>query len=349
MPFEVIRNDIAKVTADAIVDTANPKPRIGAGADHAIHLGAGPELLEARKAIGDIQPGHVAVTPAFGLKAKYIIHAVGPAWKGGNENEETLLRQTYDNALKAAVDHQCKSVAFPLMSTGTYGFPKEKGMPIAVSAFTDFLMSHNIRIILVVFDRVVFELSGQLLDDVHGYVDDNYVDAMHAEEYDIHQCVTDYEKLKERLSDQRRSEIKSIIGIEETATPRCRTSTQLSEIVEQTDVSFHGKLFQLIDERGFKEPTVYKAADISRQQFSQIRSNPNYHPTRNAAIRFALALKLDYEATQEFLSSAGYTLTQSNPADIIVKCCIDRGEFDTVKINSELYERNLPLLSNARE
>lgn len=349
MPFEIIRNDIAKVKADAIVNTANPEPRIGAGTDHAIHRDAGPQLLEARKKIGSIAPGEVAVTPAFNLNAKYVIHTVGPTWQGGDKGEEQILRYAYDNALEAAVFHNCKTVAFPLMATGTYGFPKDKGMSIAISAFTEFLMTHDIRIILVVFDKPVFELASQLFDDLHNCVDENYVDAASIEEYGIQRCATSYQEFTTRLSDFRKP-----IGVVGTALiqskfPSGERDTGLKELVSQPRVSFHKKLFQLIDERGLKDSDVYKRADISKQQFSQIRNNPAYIPTRSAAIRLALALKLDYEATQDFLGSAGYMLSPSIPADVIVEYCIRHGEYNAVTINVELDTYHQPPLSKVRE
>lgn len=249
MPFEIIRNDIAKVKADAIVNTANPEPRIGAGTDHAIHRDAGPQLLEARKKIGSIAPGEVAVTPAFNLNAKYVIHTVGPTWQGGDKGEEQILRCAYDNALEAAVFHNCKTVAFPLMATGTYGFPKDKGMSIAISAFTEFLMTHDIRIILVVFDKPVFELASQLFDDLHNCVDENYVDAASIEEYGIQRRATSYQEFTTRLSDFRKP-----IGVVGTALiqskfPSGERDTGLKELVSQPRVSFHKKLFQLICQR----------------------------------------------------------------------------------------------------
>lgn len=349
MPFEIIRNDIAKVNADAIVNTANPEPKIGAGTDHAIYRDAGPRLLEARKRIGNIAPGEVAVTPAFNLNAKYVIHAVGPAWQGGDRGEEQILRRAYDNALTAAVLHHCKTVAFPLMATGTYGFPRDKGMSIAISAFTDFLITHDIQIVLVVFDKPVFELAGQLFDDLHHYVDESYVDAARTEEYDIRQCADSYQELTARLTGHHTAA--GLIG------PAPAQSSSLSderypglrELVSRPKASFHKKLFQLIDEQGLKDPDVYKRADISRQQFSRIRNDPAYTPTKSAAIRLALALRLDHEATQELLGSAGYVLSQSIPADLIVSYCIQHGEYDAVTINVELDNHHQPPLSKARE
>ena len=126
MPFEIVRNDLTNMRVDAIVNTANPRPVIGLGTDSMIHEKAGPQLLAARQTIGHIVCGSAAITPAFRLPAKYVIHTVGPVWDGGSYGEENLLRSCYDRSLKLALEHGCQSIAFPLISTGNYGFPKDK-------------------------------------------------------------------------------------------------------------------------------------------------------------------------------------------------------------------------------
>ena len=178
MPFEIVRNDITKMAVDAIVNTANPKPVIGAGTDSMIHEAAGPGLLVARQAIGRIDVGCAEITPAFDLQAKYVIHTVGPVWDGGSYGEEESLRSCYDNSLKLAVENKCKSIAFPLISTGNYGFPKDKALQIAISAFSAFLLEHEIQIYLVVFDRTSFKLSEKLFQSVASYIDENYVETV---------------------------------------------------------------------------------------------------------------------------------------------------------------------------
>ena len=160
MAFEIIRNDITRVAADAIVNTANPRPVVGGGTDSAVYLAAGRlRLLAARKKIGDIAPGQAVSTPAFRLSAKYIIHTVGPVWQDGTQGERETLRQCYANSLSLAESLGCESVAFPLISTGSYGFPKEEGLRIALEEIGRFLLLHEMRVILVVFDRSAVALS----------------------------------------------------------------------------------------------------------------------------------------------------------------------------------------------
>ncbi len=176
MPFQIIRSDITKVKADAIVNTANPFPVIGSGTDSAIYHAAGEhQLLEERIKIGNIAPGQVAVTPAFALSAKYIIHTVGPAWKDGNHGEQDILHSCYEKSLAKAAELKVDSIAFPLIATGVYGFPKDEALNIALVEIGKFLLTHDMRVILVVFDRKAFELSGQLVGDIDEFIDDHGV------------------------------------------------------------------------------------------------------------------------------------------------------------------------------
>ena len=166
MPFEIVRNDITNMRVDAIVNTANPRPVIGAGTDSMIHKKAGPELLVVRQKIGDIDRGCAAITPAFNLHAKYVIHTVGPVWLDGDHNEAAQLYNCYSNSLKLAVENKCKSIAFPLISTGNYGFPKDQALQIAIAVFSSFLLEHEMQIYLVVFDNVAYKLSEKLFHGV---------------------------------------------------------------------------------------------------------------------------------------------------------------------------------------
>lgn len=183
MPFEIVRNDITAMAVDAIVNTANPKPVIGSGTDAAIHEKAGPLLLKARKFIGSMQTCEARITPGFRLPAKYVIHTVGPVWEDGYFHEEQLLRQCYDNVLKLAARHRITSIAFPLISTGNYGFPKKLALKIAIDSFSAFLMDHDMHIYLVVFSKDAYELSEKLVGDVKSYIDEKYAERIIGKEY----------------------------------------------------------------------------------------------------------------------------------------------------------------------
>ena len=185
MPFEIVRNDIVNMQVDAIVNTANPQPIVGYGCDAGVHKKAGPKLLEARKKIGDIGVGQVAITPGFDLYADYVVHAVGPVWQDGKHNEKNLLRQCYDRALKLAWEYKCDSIAFPLLSAGNHGFPKALALQIAIAAFSSFLMEHEMQIYLVVFSNDAFALSEKLFHSVASYIDENYIQDKKLDEYGV--------------------------------------------------------------------------------------------------------------------------------------------------------------------
>ena len=331
MPFEIVRNDITKMQVDAIVNTANPRPVIGAGTDSRIHEAAGPKLLLARQAIGPIAVGCAAVTPAFNLQAKYVIHTVGPVWDGGSYDEETLLRNCYDNALKLALEHRCKSIAFPLISAGNYGFPKDKALQIAISAFSAFLLDHEMQIYMVVFNRDAYKLSEKLFTHIASYIDQNYVDICELASYGAEERICASRHRQDRMACER-------------SMPCTPKALSLEDMLKQADAGFTEKLLELIDKTGKKDSEVYKKANISKQHFSKIRNNPNYKPTKPTAIALALALELNLEDTKDLLERAGYALTNSSKFDLIIRYFIEQGNYNVVEINLALYEFDQTLL-----
>ena len=335
MPFEIVRNDITNMRVDAIVNTANPRPVIGLGVDSAIHEKAGPQLLTARQEIGHIDMGCAAITPAFQLAAKYVIHTVGPVWDGGSYGEEALLRNCYDNSLGLAVEHGCQSIAFPLISTGNYGFPKDKALQIAISAFSQFLMEHEMQIYLVVFDQTSYKLSEKLFQGVASYIDQHYVDAWQMATY-----AAEAPRINRRRREIDRCET---MAMRECA-PCASKAMSLEDMLKQADAGFTETLLKLIDQTGKKDSEVYKKANISKQHFSKIRNNPNYKPTKPTAIALALALELDLEATKDLIGRAGYALTNSSKFDLIIRYFIEQGNYNVVEINMALYEFDQPLL-----
>ena len=334
MPFTIVRNDITKMRVDAIINTANPRPVIGSGVDSAIHAKAGPELLEARKAIGSIAPGSAAVTPAFGLDAKYVIHTVGPVWQGGGFDEEALLRSCYDNALDLAAERGCGSVAFPLISSGNYGFPKDRALQIAVSAFSAFLMEREMDIFLVVFDQKAYRLSEQLFRDVKSYIDQHFVDECERATYG--------RRMRRRRDTELLCEKSAVAEMTPCAMPRM----SLDEFLRAKDAGFTEKLLELIAERGLKNSAVYKRANISKQHFSKIINDPNAKPSKPTAIALALALELDLEETRDLIGRAGYALTNSSTFDLIVRYFIEKRQYNVVEINIALYEFDQSLLGS---
>ena len=350
MPFEIIRGDIAEIKADAIVNTANPNPVIGAGVDAGIHKKAGPKLLEARKKIGPIATGQAAVTSAFGLDAKFVIHAVGPAWEDGANGEETLLRRCYDNALALAAKKRCKSVAFPLLSAGNYGFPKAKALQIAVNAFSTFLMDHEMRIILVVFDREAFALSEKLFQSVQSYIDEHYIRQKLQEEYAVADSSDLYRAIRERRQSRReepkvfQSAMPPDIPDMQMAAPAAAAPASLDDMLKKTDAGFSETLLKLIDRTGKKDAEIYKKANIDRKLFSKIRSNLAYKPSKTTALAFAIALELDLNETRDLIGRAGYALSHSSKFDIIVEYFILQQNYNVMELNETLFAFDQPLL-----
>ena len=339
MPFEIVRNDITKMSVDAIVNTANPKPVIGSGTDTAVHKKAGPELLKARQCIGRIEPGHAAITPAYNLDAKYVIHTVGPIWIDGSHDETLLLQGCYENSLHLAAENGCQSIAFPLISTGNYGFPKDRALQIAISVFSSFLLEHEMEIYLVVYDHKAFKLSEKLFQNVASYIDENYVDERKLDFFEL-------EEEERRMRPLWAVEACESLTINESVlhAPSEAKATTLEDILDQTDAGFTETLLKLIDETGKKDSEIYKKANVSKQHFSKIRNNPHYQPTKATAIAFALALELDVEQTNDLIGRAGYTLTRSSRFDLIVQYYIEKKNFNIVEINVTLYEFDQTLL-----
>ncbi len=376
MPFQIIRDDITRVRADAIVNTANPMPGIGGGTDFAIHQAAGPGLLEARKKIGVLQPGQSAATPAYGLSAKYVLHTVSPAWIDGSHNEEALLRRAYDAALNLADSLGCRSAAFPLMAAGTYGFPHELALATAVRAFTDFLLDHEMQIELVLFNARAFGLAGSLFDDLKSYVDDHYVSARIEEEYRIDQTPravcpdaarrpAAYSEGMSSPSQKRRPSPPQAPAPCQSSAPKekyrlkiglarkqsaadeltCYSAADsLEELLRTSECGFSEYLLDLLRERDGRDSEVYKRAEVSKQLFSRILNTRDYQPTKSTAIQLAIGLQLDLPQTQKLLEKAGYALTRSSKADLVVQYYIERRIYSVSFINEALYDCGLPLL-----
>jgi len=344
MPFEIVRNDITNMRVDAIVNTANPRPVIGLGTDSMIHDKAGPDLLIARQEIGSIDVGCAAITPAYNLHAKYVIHTVGPVWDNGSYGEEVLLRNCYDNSLKLAVENKCDSIAFPLISTGNYGFPKDKALQIAISAFSTFLLEHEMLIYLVVFDRTSFKLSEKLFQSVASYIDENYVGEGEIASYSARENIRSYRR---RRREMEVCESCAMLDELQPCVPmQASKAMSLEDMLKQTDAGFAETLLNLIDQTGKKDSEIYNRANVSRQHFSKIRNNPDYRPTKATAVAFAIALELDLEQTKDLIGRAGYALTNSSKFDVIIRFFIESRNYNMMDINTALFEFDQTLLGS---
>ena len=323
MPIQIVRNDITKMNCDAIVNAANQTLLGRGGVDGAIHRAAGPELLAECKTLGGCHTGEAKITGAHRLPCKYIIHTVGPVWLGGGRHEEEKLISCYRNSLKLAEDYHCDSVAFPLISAGAYGYPKEQALQIAVSEICKFLIHHDIMVYIVVFDKDCFQISKRLIHDITEYIDECYVEAH-------------YEDNTTRLF--------TYLFDDDEPEYHQRAPLNLRDAIGQIDESFSEMLMRKIDEKGMTDVQCYKKANVDRKLFSKIRSNLQYKPKKTTAAAFAVALELPFDEAKDLLSKAGYSLTHSNKFDIIIECFIKKGEYDIFTINEALFEFDQVLL-----
>lgn len=353
MPFQIIRNDITKVKADAIVNTANPKVAIGSGVDTAIYNAAGRDkLFAAREKIGPIEPGDVAITPAFDLDAKYIIHAVGCWWEGGDHGEAELLGQCYDKALLLAAKKKCKSIAFPVMATGCYGFPKKLGMEIAVESFTKFLEEHDMEIYLVVFNRETVNISGELGEEVRSFIDDEYVDVAFEDEYaekGLPEGLSNasvYMRMPElTVGSAPMAGIPHSGGIPAKKIKKALKAESLDDVLKgiYTD-SFEKHLQQLINKKGLKNSEVYAAANINKQYFSKLLKG-KVKPSKEKVLALAVGLHLNMDETIDFLGLAGYAISPISQTDAVVRYFIEHENYNVIKIDMVLFDYGLDPLS----
>lgn len=331
MPFQIIRNDITKVRADVIVNTANPKPQTGSGTDSAVYAAAGADaLLEARKKIGDIAPGQAAVTPAFHLPAKYIIHTVGPAWLDGQHDEKGILRACYENSLALAAELKAESIAFPLIATGVYGFPKDEALNIALSEIGKFLLTHEMNVILVVLGKAAFALSEKLMGSIDAYLDEHQVRELENAEYADGRILEAYRR--RRAMQQYEN------------SPVSGSSRTIEEMLDSAGDTFQQRLFRLIDASGLDDVTVYKKANIDRKVFSSIRCKKDYKPSKKTAVAFSVALELPMREMLDLLACAGITLSKSDKFDLIISYCVQNGIYDIFEINAVLFKYGQPIL-----
>lgn len=357
MPLQIIRADISRVKADAIVNTANPYVGVGAGVDAAIYERAGrEELLAARERIGILQPGEVAYTEAFGLDAAYLFHTVAPVWQGGSHGEAGTVKECYQKSLELAKELRCESVAFPLLAAGSCGFPREEALRTAVDCIRGFLERNEMLVYLAVFDEQSFRLSGKFFDGIDEYIDAHYVKERTAEEYKASRPVRGFlrnrptvlrdEEISGRAAgkkaeggDGRKRERRPMpVGEAMPAAQAfCAAPRSLEDVIAQLGETFGERLFRMIDERGMTDVEVYKRANLDRKLFSKIRCNPEYRPKKKTALALAIALKLNLDDTRDLLARAELALSPGSRSDLIVQYFIERQVYDIYTINMALF------------
>ena len=328
MPLEIVRNDITKMKVDAIVNAANETLLGGGGVDGCIHRAAGPELLAECRTLGGCKTGDAKITKAYRLPCQYVIHTVGPVWNGGSHGERELLVSCYRTSLALAKEHGCETVAFPLISSGIFGYPKDQALRVAVDTIGEFLLHNDMTVYIVIFSRTAYQISSKLFADIAEYVDDHYVDAH-----------TDSQR--ERL--RRMSVLESrTLSADAAAAPMAVGG--LDSLLAHLDAGFSETLLKLIDRSGKKDSEIYKKANVDRKLFSKIRNNPDYKPSKPTAVAFAIALELSLPETCDLIARAGYALSPSSKFDVIIEYFIMQRDYDIFKINEALFAFDQSLL-----
>ena len=345
MPFIVVRDDITKMKVDAIVNAANNNLQMGSGVCGAIFVAAGKdELRAACNKLAPLETGTATITPGFNLSAKYIIHTVGPIYQASQDKKcEFLLQQAYLNSLELAVVNNCESVAFPVLSGGNYGYPKDKALKVAKITIESFLdkTKNDLTVYLVVYDQETYLISKKLLKSVKNYIKENYVAENISDDSPQSYC---FEK---RISDcsldslSRPLESPVITAAKET-TKKSKQNNSLLEF--DLDESFSDTLLGIIDSQGKSDVAVYKRANIDRKLFSKIRTGKGYTPSKRTAIALAIALELNLQQANELLKKAGYALSHSQKFDVIIEYFIKNNRYNIYEINEVLFSYDQPLL-----
>ena len=340
MPLQIIRQDITKMRVDAIVNTTNEEMIGYSGVDLAIHTIAGAELDAECAKLAPLGLGQAKLSGAYGLPCKYVIHTSGPIWRGGLVGESIILRSCYIESLKLAVKSGCRSVAFPLISSGVYGYPKDKVLKFAIQTITEFLFDHELTVYLCVFDKESYSFSQKLFSDIQEFINDEYVDE-HDEDF--------YEAFDGSIDEIPMAKCIQAPMCADAMMPRKRETSSaagksLREYMKQMDRSFQEMLFDLIDESGMTDVECYKKANVDKRTFSKIKSNKDYKPSKQTVIAFAISLQLDMDTTQELLATAGFTLSRSKVFDKIIRYFIHNGNYDIFEINEALFEFDQQLL-----
>ena len=329
MPLQIIRNDITKMDVDVIVNAANSALKMGGGVCGAIFKAAGAKELQAEcDSIGGCETGNAVITRGYKLTAKHIIHTVGPIWNGGNNDEEKLLRSCYMKSLNLAKEFKLESIAFPLISSGIYGYPKGEAFKVAVTSIQDFLLENEMMVYLIVFDKAAVEISEKLYTSIEKYIDDKYVD----ENAEIRENRFLSEEIQFNYSVSESKMSKALKG-----------NKSLEDIVFQLEETFSEMLLRLIDEKEMTDVETYKKANIDRKLFSKIRTDKYYKPRKSTALALCIALELNVDQTKDLLGRAGYALSHSSRFDIIVEYFIAQGVYNIFVINEALFafEENL--------
>ena len=371
MPFEIVRNDITKMRVDAIVNAANSSLLGGGGVDGAIHQAAGPELLAECRTLGGCETGKARLTGGYRLPCRYVIHTVGPVWQGGSSGEKELLASCYRESLKIATEQNCESVAFPLISSGAYGYPKEQALKVATDTILEYLANHDLYVCLVIYDRTSYLISRNLYASIRAFIDDSSIDPDYERKEmgrrlhnrpmpkDAESMPLHGEEAREILSGIRKkspggkAEVKSAgtwsaPALQDSAEPglSCEVPSGLKEFVSNPDEGFRDMLLRKIDEKHITDAECYRKANIDRKLFNKIKNQEDYRPGKTTVLALAIALELPLKEIREMLGKAGFSLSRSSKADLVVLYFLLRGNYNLWEINEALFSFDQKLLGS---
>ena len=356
MPLNILRNDITKMDVDVIVNAANCDLKAGGGVCGAIFAAAGADKLQtACDKLAPIKTSDAVITKGYSLPAKYVIHTAGPVYKDGKHDEEVLLRSCYIKSLDLAKKHNCESIAFPLISSGIYGYPKDEALNVATSAISDWLMKNDMDVYLVVFDKAAFTLSSGLLGDVKAFIDENYVSEKNIlfarrrprpwdgkETYESEALTLSADPcVEEKTQDYYLDSVFANSPVPAMAAIR---ADYKEDIAVKLDEPFTTTLLKLIDLKGKTDVEIYKRANLDRKLFSKIRKGKGYMPSKRTAVALAIALELSLPETRDLLERAGFALSRSVVFDVLIEYFITKKRYDIFEINNVLFEYDQPLL-----
>lgn len=327
MPLQIVRNDITKMPVDAIVNAANSSLLDGGGVDGCIHRAAGPKLLAECHTLGGCQTGDAKITNAYDLPCNYVIHAVGPIWRGGQFHERELLTSCYENSLALAKEKHCETIAFPLISSGIYGYPKAQALKVAIDAISAFLMENDMTVYIVIFDKAAYRISSKLFSDIASYIDDHYVETH----------INKTSEVMRRQKQFQEMDLCESISLPEPSNVPLSKAATLEDALQQMDESFSEMLLRKIDENGMTDSQCYKKANIDRKLFSKIKNDKYYKPSKPTVLAFALALELPLPEIQDMLMKAGFALSHSSKFDVIVEYFILKQNYSIYEINEALF------------
>ncbi len=335
MPLIMVRNDITRMRVDAIVNAANETLLGGGGVDGAIHRAAGPQLLRECKTLGGCATGSAKLTGGYNLPCRYVIHTVGPIWRGGQCGEPDLLARCYQASLQLAREYGCESIAFPLISAGAYGYPREQALRVAVTEIRDFLRDNDMLVYLVLYHDTSFVMDARRFSEIKAYIDERGTDDLASQSSQERQ----YEAIL-------KAPTRGFDGAREISAGALDAlrAEDIAKRLTQLDEGFSQALLRLIDERGMTDAQCYKRANIDRKLFSKIRNDVNYRPSKPTALAFAVALRLTLPETRALLEKAGFALSHSNKFDLIVEYFIEHGNYDVFEINEALFAFDQSLL-----